>query len=307
MRTVELFQNMSTEPESEIYHQIRQHFTLPFSSSDDGRVETTTSPADARHALEVVTSNPHLMDCFLPAFESSGNLYDETEPVSSPAGSLQQLTVALGLMFDYQRHRQEGCDLTQQLADAQLQPVTRSLVPITVDSLSSLQCLLCLTVFFFSTSRITAAHAIISTACASAARLGLLARNFGSSDADPGERAPRLRTLAVLISLDMLTSLILDLPPNLSTDIIRDVRITERMAEAESQSDVITSAMLRQVLLLAIPMSIRSQSQRESAADRGADMDDIRLLETAHNEFRRWKREVSPLLTSLQPIPEHTM
>jgi hypothetical protein len=94
-------------------------------------------------------------------------------------------------------------------------------------------------------------------------------------------------------------------------DYIDEAEILQLALEFEGDRELRTAAMLRQVCLLFVPISIRQRTRRARAAtaegETDAVMEDIRLLENAHAGFRRWKRDVSTLLTSLGSSEEEKM
>jgi hypothetical protein len=142
-----------------------------------------------------------------------------------------------------------------------------------------------------------------------ALRLGLFAKGMASK-LEPDKRTVRVQAMAGLLSVDMLLSLILDVPMSLGRDSIDEAGIVQLAQDFERDNDLRTAAMLRQVCLLFVPISIRERTRRAPASAEGetdAVMEDIRLLETAHAGFRRWKRDVSSLLTSLGSSEEEKM
>jgi hypothetical protein len=143
-----------------------------------------------------------------------------------------------------------------------------------------------------------------------ALRLGLIVKGIPSHP-DPEKRTERIKAMSTLLALDMLLSLILDVPPFVSRDVVDEEALVTLAQNFESDRDLQTAAMLRQVCLLLVPTSIRGLSTRASDTSAegksDAEMEDIRLLEKAHSGFRRWKRDVAPLMTALGPSIEDRM
>jgi hypothetical protein len=240
----------------------------------------------------------------LLSFLSGPEFQDMTiEHTSEDSIPLTHLAHALRNLTDWQRHRLQGCDVVTERAQMLFFQGVASLLPVATDSLAELQALLAAANFMLSTGRITAAHSIIGSASSLARRLGFFVKEKAFWDSESPRRTEKAKILATLLSLDMLIGLILDIPVCLPRDASVEENLLEMAQEYESVQDFQTAGMLRHVFLLLVPTCIRNRTRQKPAASAAGEsdavMEDIRLLESAHAGFRRWKRDVASLLTSV--------
>lgn len=305
LRTIELFrQNAASDEQAEL-DNLRKAFAKPFESRGGVLQPESPLPNDEPASLLSRFDAPHLLLSFIPRQK----LKDSTSPAFGSTMLMPLLRFALSFqhLTDYRKHQIYTCHGVQDRACSNFHEGIASILPVDQDSLVTVQSLLCAANILLLMGRITAAHSIISTAASMALRLGLFVKDMALSF-DGYIRTERIQALATVLALDMLLSLILDIPTCLPRDVMDDANLTALAQDFESDRDLRTAAMLRQVCLLTVPISIRDRTRRTSAAtaegESDAVMEDIRLLETAHAGFRRWKRDVSSLLTSLGPSKE---
>ncbi|KAH8179329.1 hypothetical protein LIA77_00848 [Sarocladium implicatum] len=295
LRTIELFRAETSVRDGGDFDRLHEAFARVFAK-----------PTSTQHLppLGTGTYQPHLdASHLIHSFISSQQLRDTAENFTSSddATALLRVSAALQTLTNAEAHKSEGCREMVQLACHEFEDGFNTLRLIQQDSLVSLQAMLCAATFMLSTGRVTAAHSLTSTASSLALRLGLFSKGMAASK--PERRTNTVRILATVMSLDMLTSLILDLTPSLPRDAFDNTGVLTLSREFETEGDLRTAAMLRQVCVLFVPLTLRNLTRSASRdlpeAEHEKIMEDIRRLETAHTGFRRWKRDVSSLLTAL--------
>lgn len=301
LRIIELFRQGPAPGGHAEFNSIRGAFTKPTQRSPEAAPSVSPFPDQIMNSHVASPAAQHLMLSFV-SHQRQGESVIEP-PLSDDA--LRRISLALQELTDFRQHQTLGCETVTNQANSQIHQGLAALLPIDHDTLASLQALLCAASFMLTSGHMNAAHSLISTASSLARRIGLFVK--ATTSAESPRRVEHLQALATLMTLDLLTSLILDIPPAVRTDVVNDRYLSETAQEFESQNDMRTAAMLRQVCLLLVPRSIRDRTRRAATSpekESDAVMEDIRLLETAHAGFRRWKRDISSLLTSLGPTDE---
>ncbi|KAI2615021.1 hypothetical protein GGR54DRAFT_314933 [Hypoxylon sp. NC1633] len=312
LRTLEIFKKDPAPLSDKIILVISDLFNLPFPMPDNIN-PTLTIPLPSHDLdftmalVDAVFARNHPMLSFLheQQVRDIASMFAENQlsSISDQSLSLLHLTLALGCLFDSPKHQEEGCRNILQRGMNHYHVGLSLLKLMQVNDQTSLQATLCAIIFLISTSRIVSAHPLIGTACSSALRLGL--HSVRSSSTIPAEdRKIRTGLLATIMRLDLYASLILDLPPFLQRDAISLSHIPHLAEEAEAEGDLRTAATLRQVCLLAIPVSKRTYN---SAGSLGSNTEpvDIGLFEEAKREFQSWRVEASSLLGRLGQGKDH--
>ena len=304
LRTIELFRASSAVHVDGGFDKLHEAFARP----------PDTKPTSMQHAFALGHGSyppdfdtAHLLQSFV-SHQQLQNIAAHFSPPDDEA-ALLRVCVALQSLTNFAAHKTENCQEMVQFARYDFQHAINTLLPVQRDSFASLQALLCAATFTLYNGRVNTAHSLTSTAVSLALRLGLLTK--GMAVINPQRSTDTVRTLSTLMSMDMLTSLILDLPPWLPGSAVDNAGILTLAQEFETDGDLRTAAMLRQVCLLVVPMTLRDRARSASAnlpeTEQEKVMENIRLLETAHTGFRGWKRDVSSLLTALGAREEKRM
>ncbi|KAI1371804.1 hypothetical protein F4677DRAFT_449982 [Hypoxylon crocopeplum] len=311
IRTLEIFEQHPEPLPDQRLLTILNLFNLqlpPQENIDPTLTISSSSPDLVTTFIDAVFSRNHPMLIFLQEqhVRDIADLLTEPRTSSVPDQflSLLHLTMALGCLFDSQHHRDEGCRDILQRGTSHFHVGLATLKPMQANDLTSFQAILCAIVFLISTSRIISAHSLIGTACSSALRLGL--HSAGRDSNTPAEeRKLRIRLFATIMKLDLFVSLVLDLPPFFQRDAMPLSHIARLATEAEAERDLCTAAVLRQVCLLAIPLSKRTYISMGSFGHSNPESVDITHFEEAKREFQSWRMEASSLLGCLGQSKEH--
>lgn len=312
LRTIEILRKTPPASQEEEFHTLSGFFNNPLPpsalSGPDSRLDEL--PGDATERLDTILSMPNLLLSFLTV-QQLGEVLAEIQTrgraTSDHSLALFHLALALGHAVDFRRHQEAGCSSSTELSMRHFQLGMSLLLPIQMDSLTALEALMCAISFLLYTARLPTAHSLISTAWSLAVRLGLFTQDVGCVGCGEAEKRRRTRLLCAVAAVDMLASIILDLPPCVKENAIPESRLREWATEAELKSDLRTSAMLRQVFLLSVPNRIRNRTQREVGDEKLSGVTSSQLLQMAHDEFRQWKRENLAFLASLGSTPEHSV
>ncbi len=307
LRTLEVFQRDPVVSLDQRFLVVSRLFDLPLPllQENDNSNPTITLPHPdvISTLLDAVFAKEHPMLSFLSEEHIRGvaTILTGQQPLSLSDQSLSvfHLTLALGYLFDSTRHGKDKCINILHHATNHFHIGLAMVMPIQVNDFISLQAILCATIFLMSTSRITTAHSLIGTACSLALRLGLHFARSSPSAISTEDRRERTRLLATVMRLDLFASLILDLPAFLHRDSVSLPYIARLASEAEAEQDLRTAAALRQVCLLAIPVSKRTYGSAEPPPDGSLTSVDIKHFEESRNEFQSWKLETSSLLACL--------
>lgn len=312
LRILELFERQPAVSQDQRLRTVSNLFDLRSPPQDNGN----TNPAipvvsydTAMTILDVVFSKSHPMLFFLPEQRIKDIADSLTRPqplaASDQSKSLFHLTLALGYLFDSPRHRKDGCRDAVKRGTAQFHIGMAALRPTEANDLVSLQAVLCAIIFLMSTSRIASAHSLIGIACSLALRLGLHSATGSGCVISAEEHCVRIRSLAAVMRLDLFMSLILDLPPFLHPDSAILSYIAQLASESEAGRDLRTAAALRQVCLLAIPLSKRTHGFVGSSGYGIPESVSIKRFEEVRNEFQHWQMDASSLLACLGNSKEH--
>lgn len=307
LRTIELLEISPSDSQDQrlniISDLVSRPLRPPLDSSPDPGLAAHGVPENAATLLDAVFARGDLMLCFL----SEEDLRDAAaNPEGASSGiPLLHMVLALGYLYTSKDQGQDAGEESLQEANKHFR-LGMSALPGLAQDLTSLQTVLCAIIFLFSGYRTAMAHPLIGTACSSALRLGLLSpfRVSPGHDSEDPDARKRTRLLAAVLSVDMLGSLMLDLPPFLHHHgLVPQARLVELAVEVEARGDLHTAALLRQSFVLAIPLSIRNHTT-SSAGDQPADDRNIRLFQNAHEECQRWKTDASSLMTKLGQHPD---
>lgn len=305
LHTLELFQQGSAVPPEKRLLVVSNLFSLPLSPPPQNVQSSLAaffpSHDDVLALVDAVLSKNHPMLCFLSEHHVKDVVRGTLSASTDKHVPLLHMILALGCLFDPSKHRGEGCRDTMHRATDHFHMGVALLKPLEVNDITSLQTLVCAVVFLVSTSRITAAHSLIGTACSSVLRLGLHTLGSDPLGTTPAGRVSRIRLLATVMRLDLFASLVLDLPPFLHRDAVPPALLARLASEAEAEQDLVSAAALRHVCLLAIPLSKHVYRYSNPAYV------DVRHFEEVQNEFHCWKVEASGLLASLGQSKEHRM
>lgn len=257
-------------------------------------------PHDAESLLDVVFGRSDLMLLFLPE-QQLRDLAANAPDASAPKNklSLLHLVLALGHLYNFEAHRENLCEEALQQATRHFDVGMAIGQPGLTQDLTSLAALLCAVAFLLSTYRTTSAYSLIATACSAAIRLGLFSTCPFPSGMPLDVRRLRTCLLAGVVTVDMLGSLVLDLPTFLNEGLLQHARLEELALEAETSDDLLLAALLRQSILLAIPISVRSRNNSNEVLGEGQDG----ALQKGQEACQRWKRDTSSLLTKLGHSP----
>ncbi|KAI0386518.1 hypothetical protein F5Y04DRAFT_124020 [Hypomontagnella monticulosa] len=314
LRTLELFEQQPIVSPDQRLQIISNLFDLRYPPQDNsslGSVASNVSTDTVMTLLDVVFSKNHPMLSFLPEQRIKDIASSLTGPqplaTSDQSKSLLHMTLALGYLFDSPSHRRDGCREALNRGTAQFHIGMAALRPTEANDLTSLQAVLCAIIFLMSTSRIASAHSLIGTACSLALRLGLHSAAGNACVISAEEHQIRIRLLATAMRLDLFMSLILDLPPFLHPDPTLLSYVSQLASEFEAESDFRTAAALRQVSLLAIPLSKRTHGFIRSSGCGIPESVSIKRFEEVRNEFQHWQMDASSLLAYLGSSKEHKM
>ncbi|KAG9258894.1 uncharacterized protein F5Z01DRAFT_8099 [Emericellopsis atlantica] len=260
--------------------------------------------------VDALLDGGDLMICFLQE-ECLRDITKHTHLPTTPPSEAERSTLslihfvlALGYQNDARQHRAQGCDDSVQKATQHFFIGMALAEPgLFAQDLTSLSALLSAIVFLLSTYRTSMVHSLIGAACSAALRLGLFSTSCSPPDGTVlGDSRVRTRLLAGVLFVDMLASLVLDLPTFIHPNQLPRARLEELATEAENNGDVHTAALLKSATLLSIPLSLRGQA---SSKDDGADGGRFLALQKAQEACHGWKRDVASLMSKMWQTPKH--
>ncbi|KAI6785477.1 uncharacterized protein J7T54_007120 [Emericellopsis cladophorae] len=260
--------------------------------------------------VDALLDGGDLMICFLQE-ECLRDIAQHTHVPNTPRSEAERSTLclihfvlALGYQNDARQHRAQGCDDSVQKATQHFSVGIALAEPgLFAQDLTSLSALLGAIVFLLSSYRTSMAHSLIGAACSAALRLGLLSTSCSPPDGTVlGDSRVRTRLLAGVLVVDMLASLVLDLPTFIHPNQLPRARLEELATEAENSEDVHTAALLKSATLLSIPLSLRGQA---SSKDDGAVGGRFLALQKAQEACHGWKRDVASLMSKMWQTPKH--
>lgn len=308
LRTMELLKLGPAESQDERLSIMSNLLSRPLTRLPDNMDLMSSAydvPEDAGSLLAAVFDRADLMLCFLTEQPLREAAADPRGPlVSRHSLQLLHVVLALGYLYSSQQHGGDLCGSALQQATKHFHIGMTAGIPGLAQDLTSLQTVLCGIVFLFSSYRTSMAHSLIGTACSLALRLGLLSGSCLLSNGSPEDRKVRVRLLGAVLTVDMLGSIILDLPPFMHHDSVPHSLLLELAVGTETEGDLRSAAILRQCSLLAIPLSIRTHRTR-SYTDGQPGEANIRLFQRAVEDCQRWRRDVSPLMAKLAPDVKH--
>lgn len=302
LRTMELLKLGPSESQDQrlcIMSDLLSRPLAPLPDSLNPASSLCDMPEDAGSLVSAVMERGDLMLCFLTEEPLREAIVDPGSPsVSRHTMQLLHLVLALGCLYKSQHHGGDLCEAALQRATQHFNMGMTAGVPGLAQDLTSLQTVLCAIIFLFSGYRTSMAHSLIGTACSLALRLGLLSSSCLLSNGSAQDRKARAKLLAVVLTVDMLGSMILDLPPFIHWDSVPHAALLELAMEAEAEGDLRTAAISRQCSLLAIPLSSRTHRAIHQS-DGPPEEGNIRLFQQAVEDCQRWRRDVSPLMVKL--------
>jgi hypothetical protein len=304
LRTIELLETSPSASQNQRLGIISDLLSRPLRSLADHLkpgIAAHDVPENAGVLLDAVLSRGDLFSCFLieqHVREIAAAVTASPTAVPPHSVGLLHTVLALGYLYTSNDHGPDSSQDSLQEATRHLQMGISIGLPALAQDLTSLQTVLCAIIFLFSGYRTAMAHSLIGTACSLALRLGLFSSLHRHPEviSDDPDAKERIRLLAAVLSLDMLGSLILDLPPFIHHSLVPQTRLVELAVNAENRGDLYTAALLRQCVLLAIPLCLRHHAGEEQSTEDG----NIRPLQNAHEACQRWKRDTTSLMSRLK-------
>lgn len=225
--------------------------------------------------------------------------------------------VAIGYLFDPQRHKRYGCRRTIDqamrhfIAARQMTDVTRC------HDMVSLQTIMVFALFLMSTARLATAHTYIALAAAAAMRLGLHSQTtYGNFDEN--ENRTRRRLLWTIVKLDIYTGTILGLPGLVNLSHVDQVRPSGRMEDYLLTSDgkpttrdqqrmLAASAQYRDLLLIiaAMVQKLFPKTEQEAKQVRKSKrmLINSTVIAEVEKQFKTW-RDALPEALGVHVEPE---
>ncbi|KAL2402319.1 hypothetical protein ABEF95_013332 [Exophiala dermatitidis] len=330
LRTLELFRKPADEDSSatEAQEVVNNLFDKPAPSPSVLSLQHTHPPghpnqATALRLLDAVFTKYHALIQFLHESDFRDmvrRLYGEPLLWASPStGRFMPLfhsVLALGFHLDIEARNSHGCQFTDTEAMKSLknfQLANRDVELGQCSDLISLQTILCLVVFLLSTSSLTAAHTYLGVACSLALRLGLH-KDDHKLLYTQAQRSMRSRVLLGVLQLDMLVSLVLDIPPTMNHDSVdpgamETVRGPVSSTTRESTTSPLigidtTVAASRYFQILALTSSARrivfsANKTQKKKTQWGAHTEcvDVKALDGVEQKFKKWANAMSGLST----------
>lgn len=210
--------------------------------------------------------------------------------------------LALGHLYDCERHRQLGCHAALDTAMCRFTTGQRLLDIAQSDNLVSVQALLCGAMFLVSTSRISRAHTFLSLASSGAISLGLHCNITTKPKMTEHERSMRILVFIALARLDLYASLVLDLPPLLSEDVI-DTGINTVYATlgngTSRELDVGTEASIKHLELLKFTSVTRRAVFTDATTGEAIETIKTSLIDALERRLLLWTQEISIILAKI--------
>lgn len=206
--------------------------------------------------------------------------------------------VALGYLFCRAQHQAQTCSFALDQAMAHFQTGQQLLDICKCDDLMSIQALLCGSVFLLSTSRITAAHALIGVAVSSAMRLGFRGATAGMPQVTEDERQMRVLVFAALARMDLYASLVLDLPRFIGDELVDGCinAVQDTLTEGGQNSPGL-DVSIKYLELLRFSCSARQAVFFDQSTGESVEVVDTKKLSASEAELHSWTKDVSLLLS----------
>ncbi|KAL2397858.1 hypothetical protein ABEF93_005699 [Exophiala dermatitidis] len=327
LRTLELFRKPIDDDSfvTEAQEVVNNLFDKPAPSPGVLPLQHTHPPSHpnqttALRLLDAVFTKYHALIQFLHESDFRDmvrRLYSEPLLWASPStGRFMPLfhsVLALGFHLDIESRNSHGCQFTDTEALKNFQLASRDVDVGQCSDLISLQTILCLVVFLLSTSSLTAAHTYLGMACSLAWRLGLH-KDDHKLLYTQAQRSTRSRVLLGVLQLDMLVSLVLDIPPTMNHDSVdpgamEKVRCPVSFTTRESTTSTLigidtTVAASRHFQILALTSSARrnvfsAKKTRKKKTQWGAHTEcvNVKALDDVEQKFKKWANAMSGLST----------
>ncbi|KIV92132.1 hypothetical protein, variant [Exophiala mesophila] len=210
--------------------------------------------------------------------------------------------IALGYLWDRDWHRQHGCQVAMDSAMFHFKIGQKLLDTTQLDSLMSLQALLCSAIFLISTSRISRAYTILGLASSTAIRLGLHCDVTAKPNIAWQERSMRIAAFMSLGRLDLYASLMLDLPA-LLPDTVLDTGINTVYATlghcSTRELDKNIEASIQHLELLRFTSTTRRAVFTDVTTGEAVESIDSNLLAALDERLRQWTQKISHLLAQV--------
>ncbi|RVX70396.1 hypothetical protein B0A52_05895 [Exophiala mesophila] len=263
---------------------------------------------DATRLLDTVFKRTHPFLGFLhePSFCSMVTILYGQSPEENDTRTqflpLFHHAIALGYLWDRDWHRQRGCDVAMDSAMFHFKIGQKLLDTTQLDSLVSLQALLCSAIFLISTSRISRAYAFLGLASSTAIRLGLHCDVTSKPNIAWQERSMRIAAFISLGRLDLYASLVLDLPA-LLPDTVLDTGINTVYATlghcGTREVDNTIEASIQHLELLRFTSTTRRAVFTDVTTGEAVESIDSNLLGALDERLRHWTQKISHLLAQV--------
>lgn len=255
-------------------------------------------PHNARDLILCVLERRDLLLSFLAETQVLATATDPlNEFVTSESLSLLHSVLALAYLYDFGEHRRTSCQESRAKASRYFEISTGLNTVGHASGETSLATSLCNSIYLMAISRNSLAYSYISSACSSVMRLGLMSDHDLPEELPAQTRSLRSRLLATSLCLDMIGSIILDLPPSFRADIAPPSKMLGLARRAEDVDDLPTAVLLRQAALLAIPLSVRNDPGPRHYENE--DDHQTRLFRHALHDFQKLASEAAPLMAKL--------
>lgn len=320
LRTLEIF-NLNRAGVRQALLPILGIFDLPFPTATEPnwsinlpRLSLPWTPNnlpnrdDATRLLDSVFKRTHPFLDFLhePSFHNMVTILygqsSEQDDTRTQFLPLFHQAIALGYLMDRDWHRQRGCQFAVDRAILHFKAGQNLLDTTQLDSLMSLQALLCSAIFLISTSRISRAYTFLSLASSTAMRLGLHCDVTAKPDIAWQERSLRIAAFISLARLDLYASLVLDLPA-LLPDTVLDTGINTVYATlghcSTRELDANTETAIKHLELLRFTSTTRRAVFTDVTTGEAVESISSSLLGALDERLRHWTQEISQLLAQI--------
>ena len=197
----------------------------------------------ATRLLHIVFEQTHQLFQFLdePSFHEAANRIYDTDPIEFTDSDHDFLplffaVMAIGYLFDPERHQKYGCRRTIDQAMRHF-IAARQMIDVTrCHDLIALQTVLCFVLFLMSTARLATAHTYVALAAAAAMRMGLHAQTSTTGDFPQEEKDARRRIFWTIVKLDIYTGTILGLPGLVNLSHVDQIRPSGSVSDYNAPS-----------------------------------------------------------------------
>lgn len=252
-------------------------------SSNTSIGQLLPSRAVAAHLLNIVFRQTYQLLQFIdePWFHAQVSRIYDIDPVDYSDADHDFLplffgVIAVGYLFDSQRHESYGCRRTIDQAMRNF-IAARQMVDVThCHDMVALQTILIFAMFLMSTARIATAHTYVALAAAAAMRMGLHSQTTYDKFS-PRQNEARRRIFWTIVKLDIYTGTVLGLPGLVNLSHVDQIRPSGSLDDyifsdeatsgsRDKQRMFAASAQYRELLLLIADMVQRLYPKTEQEA-----------------------------------------